>query len=133
MFKCLAEYRGVALFDCEEVIRKVIKVIPTFAPFLPLSFKKRFQLSQTSSLLQVSYCFLAKQKNTSLDSSYSSLVISQILEAYPELCFEFLAIFSPLPDMPVDHFLEILNYIRTRILLKNLEQQFSNSKSLLAI
>ena len=49
------------------------------------------------------------------------------LKSYPDLGFEFLSIFSPLPDMPVDKLLETLSHVKTRILLRDLERHFKNS------
>ena len=76
VFKLLAEYNQLEEFDCEEVIKKMLK----------------------------------------------------ILKGYPDLGFEFLSIFSPLPDLPVEQLLETLNHVKTRLLMRNLERHFKNSK-----
>lgn len=52
----------------------------------------------------------------------------KVLRNYPDLGFEFLSIFSPLPDLPVEQLLEVLSHLKTRILLRNLERHFKSSK-----
>lgn len=52
----------------------------------------------------------------------------KILKSYPDLSFEFLSIFSPLPDLPVEQLLETLNHVKTRVLMRNLERHFKSSK-----
>ena len=54
--------------------------------------------------------------------------ILKVLKNYPDLGFEFLSIFSPLPDMPTDQLLETLSHIKTRVLLRNLERHFKSSE-----
>ena len=76
VFKLLAEYNQLDEFDCEDVIRKMLK----------------------------------------------------ILNSYPDLSYEFLSIFSPLPDLPVEQLLETLSHVKTRLLMRNLERHFKNSK-----
>eukprot|EP00116_Pleurobrachia_bachei_P007449 sb/3467711/ len=57
-------------------------------------------------------------------------VIQEMLRAlkdYPELTFEFLSIFSPLPDLPLNQLQETLNHVKSRLLLRNLEQHFKQT------
>ena len=62
------------------------------------------------------------------DCEDAILRIIRILQNYPDLSFEFLSMFSPLPDMSVSHILETLSHVKTRILLRNIEQHFKSSK-----
>ena len=50
------------------------------------------------------------------------------LRNYPTLKFEFISIFSPLPDLPVNKLSEVFGHVQIRMLLRSLEEIFLHSK-----